>query len=147
MIPEIKISVGYSKKVAKKDRFNCRTSEDTVKVLRSIFDKDTFEWREEMIILCLNRSNDVVGYYKVSSGGTAGTTCDPKIVFTVALNCTAHSIILAHNHPSGNTTPSAPDKDITRKIVDGGALLDIKVLDHIILTDESYFSFCDEGLI
>jgi DNA repair protein RadC len=144
MIPEITISVKYSKKVAKKDRVQLKSSYDTAEVLRNIFNQDTFGWREEMILLCLNRANEVCGYYKISSGGVAGTICDPKVVFTTALNCTASNIILAHNHPSGNVQPSSADFDITKKIVAGGKLLDIGVLDHIIITEESYYSFADE---
>ena len=145
MIPEITISVTYSKKVAKKDRIVCRSSYDTAEVLRNIFNQDTFGWKEEMILLCLNRANEVCGYYKVSSGGVSGTVCDPKIVFTTALNCTASGIILAHNHPSGNIQPSVQDVELTKKIVAGGKLLDIQVLDHVIITEESYYSFADEG--
>ena len=147
MIPEITIEVKYSKHVPKKSRTTLTSSQDTSMLLRNIFSQDTFHWREEMILLCLSKANDVIGYYKISSGGTSGTVCDPKIVFTTALNCTASSIIVAHNHPSGNNKPSSADMDITKKLVNAGLLLDIKVLDHIILTEETYYSFADEGLI
>ena len=76
-----------------------------------------------------------------------GTVCDPKIVFTVALNCGATSLILSHNHPSGNLYPSNADKEVTKKIKEGGLLLDIRLLDHIIISDENYFSFADDNII
>ena len=146
-IPEIKIQISWDKKVKKSELIPLTSSTQSVAVLREIFSKDTFDWTEEMILLCMNRANKIVGFYKVSSGGISGTICDPKVVFTIALNCGASSIILAHNHPSGNTTPSQADKLITQKIKSGGEILDIKLLDHVILTDESYYSFADEGEI
>jgi DNA repair protein RadC len=110
-----------------------------------MFNKDTFDWTEEMILLCLNRANKPIGYYKVSTGGVAGTICDAKVIYTIALNATATSIILSHNHPSGNLTPSEADKKVTKQIKAAGELLEIKLLDHLILTDEGFYSFADEG--
>lgn len=147
MIPEITITVKYSKRVAKRDRITITNSEEVSHFLRNIFNQDTFDWREEMILICLSRANDIIGYYKVSAGGTTGTICDPKMVFTTALNCTANGIILAHNHPSGSIKPSDADKAITDKIKRGAELLDMKLLDHLIITDDNYYSFADEGLI
>jgi len=146
-IPEIRLSLTFDKKVKQSEMKVLTSSKDTADVLREIFNKDTFNWKEEFIILCLNRRNAVVGFYKVSSGGITGTVADPKIILTVALNCAAVSIILAHNHPSGGLKPSNSDIEITAKIKTAAAYLDMKVLEHIILNDESYFSFCDEGLI
>lgn len=146
-IPEIKLSVKYSKRVKKVERSNIRSSEDAYKILKEFFDPSTLIWKEEMIMLCLNRANDVIGYYKVSSGGTAGTVCDPKIVFSIALNCGANGIILSHNHPSGQLKASAADVEITKKLMNAGEFLDIKILDHIIITEESYISLIDENLI
>jgi DNA repair protein RadC len=77
----------------------------------------------------------------------AGTIADPKIVFTAALKSAASSIVLCHNHPSGALSPSQADINLTRKLKSAGEFLDIAVVDHIILTSESYFSFADEGLI
>jgi DNA repair protein RadC len=103
--------------------------------------------REEFYILLLNRANRIYGYYLLSQGGTSGTVVDPKLIFSIALKCNAHGIILAHNHPSGNTKPSEADIQITKKVKEGGKLLEIDVLDHIILTSDSYLSFADEGLM
>jgi len=88
-----------------------------------------------------------MGWYRVSEGGTAGTVVDAKIIFSIALKCHACGIMMAHNHPSGNTTPSVQDVDLTKKLISGGKLLEICVLDHLILTSEKFLSFADEGLI
>ena len=98
-------------------------------------------------MVCLNRANDVVGYYRVSSGGFSGTILDPRVVMTIALNNASSSIILAHNHPSGNLKPSEGDKAITEKIRNACAFFDMKLLDHLIITDESYFAFSENGLL
>lgn len=102
---------------------------------------------ESFFILMLNRSNTTIGYAKISQGGTAGTVVDIKIVAKYAVDSLANSVILAHNHPSGTLTPSAQDLEITSKIKQGLSLLEIQVLDHIILTEENYYSFADEGRI
>jgi len=146
-IPEIKITLSFDKKIKKSELKIIHTSMDAYRIFKQIFNSDTFDWVEECIILCLNRANKLVGFYKISSGGTTGTVVDPKVIFTVALNCAASGIILAHNHPSGNLNPSEQDKAITKKLKDAGKLLDINLLDHMILTDESFYSFADEGQI
>lgn len=102
---------------------------------------------EEFWILLLNRANEVLKPVQVSAGGISGTVADPKLIFKHAIEHLASSMILVHNHPSGNTTPSQPDKDLTRKLRDCGQLLDIPVLDHLIFTDKTYLSFADEGLL
>lgn len=145
-IPEIKISVSFDKKLKKSELFKITSSKDCADIFRKVFNADTFDWCEEFVILCLNNSNKVMGFYKLSSGGMTATIVDVRMVFTLALNCCATSIILAHNHPSGKLMASDADKDVTRKIKTAGEFLDIKVLDHIILTDESYLSFQDEGI-
>jgi len=98
-------------------------------------------------ILILNRNNCVLRIETISSGGVSGTVVDPKIIFKKALDYQASSIILCHNHPSGNLSPSTPDIEITKKIVSAGEMLEIKVLDHLIISNQGYFSFADEGLI
>lgn len=98
-------------------------------------------------MILLNRVNRVLGIYHVSSGGIAGTIADPKLIFMAALKGSASGIILSHNHPSGNLKPSQVDLQLTKKIVEGGKLLDISVVDHLIITSEGYLSFADEGLL
>lgn len=100
---------------------------------------------EEFWILLLNQANRVQRVHLISKGGRAGTVVDAKLVFEAALQYKATSIILSHNHPSGNLKPSEQDRVLTRKIVEGGRLLDIRVLDHVIFANHSYYSFSDEG--
>ena len=88
-----------------------------------------------------------MGIVDISSGGVTGTVADPKIIFVAALKANACSIIMSHNHPSGNVKPSKADEELTLKIKHAGQLLDIRLFDHIIVTSEGYFSFADEGLM
>ena len=147
VIPQIEIKLSYKNKTKQSDFFQVSTPDDIHKLIRACFDADTLLWREEMILLCLNRANKVIGFFRVSVGGLASTLCDPKVVFTIALNCGAHSIILAHNHPSGNLQPSKADLDLSKRIKQAGSLLDIVLLDNLILTDTAYLSFSNEGLL
>lgn len=102
---------------------------------------------EEFWVLYLNRANRLVERRNVSSGGITGTVFDVRLVFKHALLIDAPNLILGHNHPSGNLSPSQADRDITRKAIEGGKLMNLEVLDHLILSDAGYFSFSDEGLI
>jgi DNA repair protein RadC len=102
---------------------------------------------EEFWVLYLNRGNRILGKERISSGGLSSTTVETKFIIKNALNRLATSIILVHNHPSGNLKPSQSDIDLTNKIKQAGMLLDIKTFDHIIVSHEGYFSFADEGLI
>jgi len=102
---------------------------------------------EEFWILLLSRNCKIIAKELISKGGLSGTVADPKIIFHIALQHQASSIIMAHNHPSGNLKPSQQDIDLTRKIHQAGRILDIGVLDHLIITDGGYFSFADEELL
>lgn len=102
---------------------------------------------EEFWILLMNRANEILRPVHISTGGVSGTVADPKLIFKQAIEHLASSMILFHNHPSGNLTPSQADKDLTKKLKDSGRLLDIPVLDHLIFTDKAYFSFADEGVL
>jgi DNA repair protein RadC len=105
------------------------------------------EYTESFYVILLNRRNNVLGVSKISVGSLTGTVVDPKKVFQIALKANAAGVILAHNHPSGNTLPSKSDSEITKKCVEAGKFLDMSVLDHIIATRAGYFSFADEGLL
>jgi DNA repair protein RadC len=98
-------------------------------------------------VVFLNRANKVKHYEIISVGGITGTVADPRIIFKKALIEDAVAIILFHNHPSGNLQPSRADKELTAKIVEAAKFFDITVFDHIIVSDEGYLSFADEGLI
>jgi len=102
---------------------------------------------EEFWVILLNRANVVMRKTAISQGGVAGTVADPKLIFKEALENLASSIILVHNHPSGNRNPSAADIALTRKLKDAGGFLDLPILDHLIYTDQGYFSFADEGML
>ena len=102
---------------------------------------------EEFWILLLNRANVVINKKNVSSGGVSGTVVDPKIVFKIAIENNASSIILCHNHPSGNNKPSNEDVILTRKLKEAGVLLDLTVIDHIIIARSAFYSFADEGMM
>ncbi|WP_423147678.1 RadC family protein [Rubrolithibacter danxiaensis] len=102
---------------------------------------------EEFWIILLNRANKVLSRHLISKGGQAGTIADPKIIFQTALENHAASIILTHNHPSGNLKPSQSDIALTQKLVSAGNMLDIGVLDHLIFSNTGYYSFADEGLL
>ena len=102
---------------------------------------------EEFWLLMLNRANRVLGRFKVSQGGLSGTVIDTRIILKKALDNLASSIVVCHNHPSGNNQPSDADVKITEKLKKAAEMLEIKLLDHVIIADKSYFSFADEGLI
>ena len=102
---------------------------------------------EEFWVLLLNRSNKIIDKNKISQGGVAGTVIDVKIILKKAIEKLASSVILCHNHPSGNIEPSDADIGITRKLKEAAEFMDIKLLDHIIVADNSYFSFLDKGIL
>lgn len=141
------VEVKYATLSLKSERVIITSSAVAYDLLLRNWDIDILEFQEEFKILILNRANEVMGIYNVSKGGIAGTVVDAKIVFSVALKCLACSIILAHNHPSGNRQPSQQDLDLTSKLKKAGEVLDIQVLDHVILTKEGYYSFADEGMM
>ena len=121
-----------------------KSSDESADFIRNFYGDD-LEIYESMFILMLNKKNDTIGYAKISQGGICGTVVDVRLVAKYAVDSLATSVILAHNHPSGNTKPSEQDKAITSKIKNALELLDITLLDHIILTIDNYYSFADNG--
>lgn len=121
------------------------SSSGAVELLRGFFDPDTIAYREEFWVIYLSNANKVVAVSRISTGGITATLVDMRILFTQALITGSTAIILAHNHPSGKLFPSFSDETLTSKAVNAGKMLDIKVLDHVILTPKSYMSFADEG--
>lgn len=126
------------------DTFKINSSKLADKFSRKIYPVD-INTREAMIALFVNTNNEVICYSVLSIGGLKGTICDPKILFQHGLLSNAAGFIVVHNHPSGNLKPSEVDIKITKKLKEGGVLMDITMLDHLILTDDSYYSFADEG--
>jgi DNA repair protein RadC len=129
------------------NKMQIKTSRDGYQALKLFFDQDTIELTETFIAIYLNRANNTIGWMKVSSGGITGTVVDQRIVLGTALKAAATSIILAHNHPSGNLQPSQQDLDLTKKLKSAAAFMDISIIDHLIVTDENYYSFADEGIL
>lgn len=102
---------------------------------------------EEFWIALLNRHSKIIGKKRISQGGINSTVVDPRLIFSSALEVKASSIIVAHNHPSGNLTPSQADIELTKKLVGAGKLLDIQLVDHLIISGNNYCSFADSGLL
>jgi DNA repair protein RadC len=144
-VSEVKLS--YHPKVKATMRPKISNSSDSVAIFRQVWDDNLLELVEQFKVMLLNRANGVLGILDLSTGGMAATVADPKLIFMAALKGAATSIILAHNHPSGNILYSEADKLLTDKLKAAGQLLDLRVLDHIILTRDRYFSFADEGII
>jgi len=133
-----------------------RRAEDAVELTKITSSKIVFEImqpiigelpHEEFWVLFLNNSNKVILKSQLSKGGISGTIVDVRLVFKLALENGATGLILCHNHPSGGLIPSDADKQITRKIKQAGDSLDVKVLDHLIITETKYYSFADEGIL
>ncbi len=124
-----------------------KSSADAETVFRALWPEGSMDHRESFYALYLSRSNQILSYYRISEGGLAGTVADVKLIFQTALGCNAASLVVAHNHPSGNLKPSAADEQLTRKIREAGQILELPLLDHLIITSEAYYSFADEGLL
>ncbi len=133
-----------------------RKSSELEKKIRISGSRDVYELfhpligdnpHEEFWVLLLNRSNRVIDHIRISQGGISGTVIDVRLILKNALDRLASALILCHNHPSGNLKPSDADIKITSKIGDASRTMDIQLLDHLIIADNSYFSFSDEGMI
>jgi len=142
------ITVSYRPQIAHNKRPTINSSLDAYKTLLELFPDETISLQEQFVVLFLNRSNKVLGAYKLSVGGLTGTVADPRLILGTALKVVATGVILSHNHPSGNLKPSRQDEELTKKIKAAGAFMDITVVDHLILSPErTYLSFADEGLL
>lgn len=124
-----------------------QSSGDARKCLMMLYHPVNLVMHETFICLFLNRKNGIIGHVVLSVGGITATIVDSRILFLNAIQLGATGIILSHNHPSGNATPSEADNSITKKIKEGAKLLDLLVLDHIIITEDAYYSYADEGTL
>jgi DNA repair protein RadC len=124
-----------------------RSSDDVVNILRQLWEKDTINAYEQAYVLFLNTNNKVIGYYHHSSGGISGTIMEVQMISGMAVKSLAKGVIIAHNHPSGNRKPSDADEKITKQLSEALKLFNIKLLDSIILTERSYLSLADEGIL
>jgi DNA repair protein RadC len=141
------IQLIYKTKVKASERPYITSSKKVYQLALQCWNPDTIEFFEEFKILLLNQSNKVLGIYEVSSGGIAGTSVDLRMIFAAALKANAVSLIMIHNHPSGQVKPSEADKQITKKVREAGVIMDVMLLDHLIITPETYYSFVDEGVL
>lgn len=127
--------------------YKIENSRKSFELMLEEWNENTLQMQEEVKLLLLNRSNKVLGVYCLAKGGLTSCLVDVRIILSVALKSLATGIILIHNHPSGNLKPSLDDIEITNKLKESCKLLDITLLDHLIITKDSYFSFVDEGLL
>jgi len=145
IVSEIELS--YMPQIKPSARPVIKGQDDVYQLLIDTWDKTKIELVEQFKIMLLNKCNRVLGICTLTTGTVSETFADPKQIFSVALKANATQIILAHNHPSGNLEPSSKDCDLTKKIKVAGELLDLKILDHIIVTTEGYYSFTKEGVL
>lgn len=141
------VEVSYRPKFKASERPKVSSSLEVYKLFINQWNRDKIELLEEFKIMLLNRNNRVLGIANISSGGVSGTFVDPKIVFSIALKGNASSIVLAHNHPSGNLKTSEADVRLTKNLVQAGLLLEIPIFDHLIITNYGYYSFADDGMM
>jgi DNA repair protein RadC len=144
-VAEIEISYKNAVKPSQRAKITCST--DCYDILVQHWNKNTLDLFEDFYVLLLNNAHRVLGLAKIATGGATRCEVDPKKVFSVALLSGACKIVLAHNHPSGNLEPSDVDIRLTKNIEESGKLMEIKVIDHIIVTSDGYFSFADNGLL
>jgi DNA repair protein RadC len=141
------VELVYRNRAKTDNRIKVTSAHTAYDVFLSAWDMNKIDLLEEFLILLLDRNNQCLGLSRISSGGISSCVVDPKIVFATALKARASGLILAHNHPSGNLIPSRADEALTRKLIEGGHLLEIGIMDHLIITPTQYYSFANEGLI
>lgn len=141
------VELVYKTKIKASERPKINSSKDIYDVLKQVWDQNKIEMLEEFKVILLNRGNRITGVYDASSGGITGTVADPRLILAAAIKSLSVSIVLSHNHPSGNLKPSRADEELTLKIKEAARYHDITMLDHIIISSEGYYSFADEGLI
>jgi DNA repair protein RadC len=137
----------YRNKVKPADRIKIVSSEQAYNAFINAWDLNKIDMVEQFYALFVDRANNCLGISNMFTGGVSACLVDMKVIFATALKMNASSIFVAHNHPSGNIVPSRADKALTEKIRDGGKLLDIVLLDHLIVTPLKYYSFTEAGLI
>lgn len=123
-------------------------SKDSYNLVKEFFNKNTVALQEQFVVMYLNQANKVLGFYCISYGGITATVADIRIILAVAVTTASVKIIVAHNHPSGNLSPSAYDKELTKRLKESASLMEIKLLDHlIIIPSGQYTSMADEGFM
>lgn len=145
--PISEIDVIYRSKISVRERKLVCRSRDLYSLFLSVWDMDKIELVEQFKVLFLNKANRVLGVLHVSTGGITETIADVRIIFGAALKLNAVLLVLCHNHPSGNLKPSYPDEILTTTFKEAGRILHIRVLDHLIISKENYYSFADDGAL
>lgn len=140
------IDISYSYGIAKAERETIKSSLDARNIFRSLIES-SIEYKESFMLLVLNNANEILGIKKISDGGITGTIVDIRLIFQTILKAHGIAFIICHNHPSGKLQPSEADKDLTQKIKEGADILNLKLLDHLIITKENEFSFADENIL
>jgi DNA repair protein RadC len=146
-IREIEVSVRYKKTHIKPKPKVIKKASDAVELARQMFNLDTMSYQEQLILMCLNSANHVIGYRVISTGSINASIIEPKMIFTIALQCCATSIILFHNHPSGNLEPSLEDIAVSKQVKEAGKIMEIRLLDHIIVTEDDFTSIAERQLL
>ena len=141
------IQLSYSNPMAKNERFTIASSQDAYEILRPFYLDGQIELCERFFVAYLNKANEVLGVIELSKGGVAGTVVDMKILMATALKSLSSALVISHNHPSGTMSASRADMTMTQKIKEAAQLLDITLLDHLIITKESYYSMADDSII
>lgn len=143
LISEIEVSYNPQRIV----EYQISDSSKTYELMLSQWNWKEIEMLEEVKVIFLNRNNIVIGVYNLAKGGISQCTVDIRIILAVALKSLSTSIILVHNHPSGNLQPSQSDKEITKNLKEACKMVQIALIDHLIITKENYYSFADEGIL
>lgn len=141
------VQLSYKPHFKAQERPQITTSKQAYDLLMANWDMSLINYIEQAKMILLNRNNRVLGIINLSTGGGASTVMDSRVIFATALKATATSLIVAHNHPSGNLRPSSEDIRITDKLKKAGRLLEIEVHDHLIISENGYFSMAEEAMI
>ena len=142
---EVKLT--YKSKIKASEREKILSAENAYKILLSVFDSETIQYKEFFKVILMNRANKVLGVCHISEGRLNETSADIRIIMQAVILGNASAIILAHNHPSGNIQPSMQDDQVTKRVKEIAKLIGINLLDHLIITDETYYSYSENGRI
>ncbi|WP_293299581.1 RadC family protein [Pedobacter sp. UBA4863] len=141
------VQLSYKPHFNAQERPQISSSKQAYNLLMANWDMELINYIEQAKMILLNRNNRVLGIINLSTGGGASTVMDSRVIFATALKATATSLIVAHNHPSGNLRPSSEDIRLTEKLKQAGRLLEIEVHDHLIVSESSYYSMAEEGMM
>lgn len=144
-LPKIHVSFQPKRKVS--DRVYITNSVDTADILKENWDMSTIALYEEFKVIYLDRRNGVIGIRELSKGSVCGTVVDIRLLLCIAVSCNSSGIIISHNHPSGKVNPSKADNQLTKKIEKACEVMEVKLLDHVIIAPDRYYSYADEGML